>query len=69
LAPYMLMASAGSALIVSVVATILALAVFGAVKGHYTGMPLASGALRTAFIGGLAAAAAFGIARLVSGGK
>ena len=36
LAPYMLMASAGSALIVSVVATIAALAIFGAVKGHYT---------------------------------
>ena len=66
LAPYMLMESAASALIVSVVATILALAVFGAVKGHYTGMPMGSGALRTAFIGGLAAAAAFGIARLVS---
>jgi VIT1/CCC1 family predicted Fe2+/Mn2+ transporter len=69
LAPYMLFASASSALLVSVVATILALAIFGAVKGHYTGMPLASSALRTAFIGGLAAAAAFGIARLVSGGK
>lgn len=69
LAPYMLMASAGSALIVSVVATIVALAVFGAVKGHYTAMPLGSSALRTALIGGLAAAAAFGIARLVSGGK
>ena len=66
LAPYMLMESAATALIVSVVATILALAVFGAVKGHYTGMPMGSGALRTAFIGGLAAAAAFGIARLVS---
>jgi VIT1/CCC1 family predicted Fe2+/Mn2+ transporter len=66
LAPYMLLATASSALMVSVVATILALAIFGAVKGHYTGMPLASGALRTAFIGGLAAAAAFGIARLVS---
>jgi VIT1/CCC1 family predicted Fe2+/Mn2+ transporter len=69
LAPYMLMASAASALTISVVATILALGIFGGVKGHYTGMPLASGALRTAFIGGLAAAAAFGIARLVSGGK
>jgi VIT1/CCC1 family predicted Fe2+/Mn2+ transporter len=66
LAPYMLMGSAATALIVSVVATILALAVFGAVKGHFTGMPMGSGALRTAFIGGLAAAAAFGIARLVS---
>jgi VIT1/CCC1 family predicted Fe2+/Mn2+ transporter len=69
LAPYMLMASAGSALLVSIVATIVALAVFGAVKGHFTGMSLSSSALRTAFIGGLAAAAAFGIARLVSGGK
>lgn len=69
LAPYMLMASAGSALVVSVIATIVALAIFGAVKGHYTGMPLVPSAIRTAFIGGLAAAAAFGIARLVSGGK
>jgi vacuolar iron transporter family protein len=69
LAPYMLMASAQSALLVSVIATIVALAIFGAVKGHYTGMPLGSSATRTALIGGLAAAAAFGIARLVSGGK
>jgi VIT1/CCC1 family predicted Fe2+/Mn2+ transporter len=69
LAPYMLMASASTALIVSVVATILALAIFGAVKGHFTGTSLGSSALRTALIGGLAAAAAFGIARLVSGGK
>ena len=44
LAPYMLMASASAALLVSVVATISALAIFGAVKGHYTGMPLASSA-------------------------
>src|SRR5580693_7037669 len=66
LAPYMLMASAESALLVSVIATILALALFGAVKGHYTGMSAGSSALRTSLIGGLAAAAAFGIARLVS---
>jgi len=69
LAPYMSMGSAYSALIASVVATIAALAIFGAVKGRYTGMPMLSSALRTALIGGLAAAAAFGIARLVSGGK
>jgi vacuolar iron transporter family protein len=66
LAPYMLLGSAYSALIASVIATILALAIFGAVKGHYTGMQLGSSAMRTALIGGLAAAAAFGIARLVS---
>jgi VIT1/CCC1 family predicted Fe2+/Mn2+ transporter len=66
LAPYMLMGSMESALLVSVIATIVALALFGAVKGHYTGMSAGSSALRTALIGGLAAAAAFGIARLVS---
>jgi vacuolar iron transporter family protein len=66
LAPYMMMGSAYSALIASVVATLVALAIFGAIKGHYTGMPRLSSAVRTILIGGLAAAAAFGIARLVS---
>jgi len=66
LAPYMLMADGHSALIVSIVFTIFALAVFGSVKGNYTGMPPAASAVRTALIGGLAAAAAFGIAKLVS---
>ena len=66
LAPYMMMGSAYSALMASVVATLVALAIFGAIKGHYTGMPRSSSAVRTIVIGGLAAAAAFGIARLVS---
>ncbi len=66
LAPYMLLAPASTALIASVIATIVALAIFGAVKGHYTGMPRRASAFRTAIIGGLAAAAAFAIARLVS---
>ena len=66
LAPYMLMAKLYSALIASVIATLLALGVFGAIKGHYTGMPRAASATRTVIIGGLAAAAAFLIARLVS---
>jgi VIT1/CCC1 family predicted Fe2+/Mn2+ transporter len=67
LAPYMLIADANAALLSSVVATLIALAIFGAIKGHYTGMPLVSSAMRTVIIGGLAAAAAFGIAHLVSG--
>jgi VIT1/CCC1 family predicted Fe2+/Mn2+ transporter len=67
LAPYMLVADAYSALMDSVVATLIALAIFGAIKGHYTAMPLVSSAIRTVVIGGLAAAAAFVIARLVSG--
>jgi VIT1/CCC1 family predicted Fe2+/Mn2+ transporter len=66
LTPYMILPTAKSALLASVVATIIALAVFGAIKSYYTGMPKLSGAFRTAVIGGLAAAAAFGIARLVS---
>jgi vacuolar iron transporter family protein len=66
LAPYMLLGAAHSALLASIAVTLLALAVFGYVKGHYTGMPPVAGALRTSVIGGLAAAAAFGIAHLVS---
>jgi VIT1/CCC1 family predicted Fe2+/Mn2+ transporter len=66
LAPYILLADARSALEASVAFTLFALFVFGYIKGHYTGMPPTASALRTAVIGGLAAAAAFGIARLVS---
>ena len=65
LGPYILMGDAHNALLASVGFTIAALAVFGAIKGHYTGMPAIPSAFRTAVIGGLAAAAAFGIARLV----
>jgi VIT1/CCC1 family predicted Fe2+/Mn2+ transporter len=67
LAPYMLMQDVYSALLASVASTLIALAIFGAIKGHYTAMPRIGSAVRTVVIGGLAAAAAFGIARLVSG--
>jgi VIT1/CCC1 family predicted Fe2+/Mn2+ transporter len=66
LTPYMLMDTAYSALGVSVIATLVALGIFGAIKGHYTGMPRVPSAVRTVIIGGIAAGAAFGIARLVS---
>lgn len=66
LAPYILMQRAYPALLTSVALTVIALAAFGAVKGHYTGMPPLSSAARTTVIGGLAAGAAFGIARLIS---
>jgi vacuolar iron transporter family protein len=66
LTPYMLMNAAYSALGVSVIATLVALGIFGAIKGHYTGMPRIPSAVRTVIIGGIAAGAAFGIARLVS---
>jgi len=66
LAPYILMKHVLSALWVSIGVTLLALFAFGAIKGHYTGVkPLRSGA-QTVLVGGLAAAAAFFIARLIS---
>jgi VIT1/CCC1 family predicted Fe2+/Mn2+ transporter len=66
LAPYILMKQVVSALWVSVGVTLLALFVFGSIKGHYTGVrPWRSGA-QTVLVGGLAAAAAFFIARLIS---
>jgi vacuolar iron transporter family protein len=66
LAPYMLMPHALTALRFSVAATIVALAVFGYIKGRFTGAPPLLSSLRTTIIGGMAAAAAYGIARLIS---
>jgi vacuolar iron transporter family protein len=66
LAPYMTMASASGALAVSVIVTLIALAVFGYVKGRFTGLKPVRSALQTVLIGGLAAGAAFGLARLLS---
>lgn len=66
LAPYMVLATAQSALVSSVVMTMIALGVFGFVKGHFTGASPWRSALQTVLIGGLAAAAAFGIARAIS---
>jgi VIT1/CCC1 family predicted Fe2+/Mn2+ transporter len=67
LAPYMLMRhEVRQALWVSVAVTLLALAVFGSVKGYFTGVKPWRGGLQTVLVGGLAAAAAFFIARLIS---
>lgn len=66
LAPYMLIPESASALRFSVIATIAALAVFGYVKGRFTGAAPLLSAARTTVIGGLAAGAAYGIARLIS---
>jgi VIT1/CCC1 family predicted Fe2+/Mn2+ transporter len=64
LAPYMMTASSRLALRFSVAATILALAIFGFVKGRFTGARPLQSAFRTTLIGGLAAGVAYGIARL-----
>ena len=66
LAPYMLIRDAGRALVVSAGVTLAALAVFGFVKGHFTGVPKTKSALQTVLVGGLAAGVAYGIAKAIS---
>jgi VIT1/CCC1 family predicted Fe2+/Mn2+ transporter len=66
LAPYFLMETPAAALNGSVLITLVALLVFGYVKGRYTGAKPVRSAMQTAFIGGIAAAAAYGIARAIS---
>ncbi len=67
LAPYMLAHTMNTALTWSVGLTLAALFVFGWVKGQFTGVLPIKSALQTTLVGGLAAGAAFGIARLISG--
>ncbi len=66
LSPYIFLTNARNGLIISVVVTIMALALFGFVKGHFTGARPLRSLLQTTMIGGLAAGAAFAIARLIS---
>ena len=65
LAPYILLSSILSALWVSVGVTLMALLAFGYIKGHFTGINPLRGGFQTVFTGGLAAAAAFAIARMI----
>jgi VIT1/CCC1 family predicted Fe2+/Mn2+ transporter len=66
LGPYFFLSTASTALSVSVVTTLIALAIFGYTKGHFTGASPLRSAGQTVLIGGLAAAAAFLIARAIS---
>jgi VIT1/CCC1 family predicted Fe2+/Mn2+ transporter len=66
LAPYMLQSSVQIGLSWSVGVTLLALAIFGWVKGRFTGINPAKGGFQTVVTGGLAAGAAFLIAKLIS---
>ena len=66
LAPYMLLNVPRAGLMLSSIITLIALGVFGYVKGRFTGTrPLRSG-LQTALIGSVAATAAFLIAKWIS---
>jgi vacuolar iron transporter family protein len=66
LGPYVVFSRASTALTVSAVTTLIALGGFGYIKGRFTGAPPFRSALQTVFIGGLAAAVAFMIARAIS---
>jgi VIT1/CCC1 family predicted Fe2+/Mn2+ transporter len=66
LAPYMLLSGTRQAQVASVVVTLTALTVFGYIKGRFTGTRPFRSAWQTALIGGIAAAAAFLIARMFS---
>ncbi|MGD1102775.1 MAG: VIT1/CCC1 transporter family protein [Terriglobia bacterium] len=66
LGPYIVLSTASAALKVSAIITLIALAAFGYVKGRFTGAPPLRSAIQTTFVGGLAAAVAFMIARAIS---
>lgn len=66
LLPYMFVASNVAALKFSVAITLLALALFGALKGRLVGTGALRSALQTVSIGGVAAAVAYGLARALN---
>jgi VIT1/CCC1 family predicted Fe2+/Mn2+ transporter len=66
IAPYFMTSSVNVALISSIAVTLCALALFGFVKGSFTGIPPLRSALQTLLIGGAAAAAAFVLAKSIS---
>jgi VIT1/CCC1 family predicted Fe2+/Mn2+ transporter len=66
LMPYIVLNNIYSALTWSVLITIVALAIFGYIKGKATGVSPVRSGIQTMLTGGLAAAAAFGLARLFS---
>jgi vacuolar iron transporter family protein len=66
LSPYLFFHSSREALVWSAAVTLLALAVFGYIKGRFTGSRPGRSALQTVVIGGLAAGAAFLIAKAIA---
>ncbi len=65
LLPYILIPGMQNALVVSVTVTLIALFVFGAIKGKFTGAPVLRAGLQTLLIGGIAAGVAFAVAKML----
>jgi VIT1/CCC1 family predicted Fe2+/Mn2+ transporter len=66
LSPYFLTTHPQEGFKISAVVTLICLFVFGYFKSKATGQPLLAGAAKVMFIGAVAAAAAYGVARLLS---
>lgn len=66
LSPYVLLNNAFRGLIVSAAVTLAALGIFGFIKGKFTGARALRSALQTMVIGGVAATAAFLLAKLIA---
>jgi vacuolar iron transporter family protein len=66
LSAYFFTETASEGLVYSSIITLICLVVFGLVKSKLTGQPLFKGALRVTLVGAAAAAAAFGIAKLIA---
>jgi VIT1/CCC1 family predicted Fe2+/Mn2+ transporter len=66
LSPYIFISNPASALFVSIIVTLIALLIFGYIKGRFTGTTPWKNAIQTTVVGGLAAAVAFVLARLLS---
>ncbi len=66
LSPYIVLNNAYRGLIISAVVTLVALGVFGFIKGRYTGAGSVRSALQTMLIGGVAAGVAFALAKWIA---
>jgi vacuolar iron transporter family protein len=66
LSPYLIVGSATRGLEFSAIVTLAALGVFGYIKGKFTGERAWRAAFQTMVIGGVAAAVAFGLAKLIA---
>jgi len=65
LTPYILIHDLTIALLVSIVVTLIALFLFGYIKGRFTGTKPLKAGLQTVMVGGVAAGVAFFLARLI----
>src|SRR6202047_1397740 len=66
LSPYIVLSSASRGLVLSAIVTLAALGIFGYMKGRFTGTHPLRSASQTMVIGGLAAAAAFVLAKIIA---